>query len=165
MTNSKYHIEGSKEFASVAATCDRNQVESVPFFSFIYIFLSKICEIKCAMAKAFHEFCTKLPFCSFSLEWCCKLDCVIHVSVNVRTSRVYFFILLRQNVEWKMWYYLLFSAIILSQKLRHISFSLLKKYNDNNILEVIILKIIYNNLLEMSSQRILFCIFLAVTWA
>lgn len=31
-----------------AASCDRNQVESVPF---IYLRFSKICELKCAMTK------------------------------------------------------------------------------------------------------------------
>lgn len=62
-----YSGEGLWQFASVAATCDRNQVESVPFL-FTCVFLRAMWIKMCNDEKGFHEFCIKLSYCSF-LSW------------------------------------------------------------------------------------------------
>lgn len=52
-----------------------------------YYFVAK--DFKCAITKGLVDFFVRilsLPFCGFSSNDVVKLDCVIHVLVNVRTT-------------------------------------------------------------------------------
>ena len=110
--------------------CERHLVEQNMF-----TMKSKTTERKCEMATV-HVLWILYKVTNtavFSLEWCCKLDCVIHVSVNVRTTWVFLFFCL--NVEQNVILFAVFcNNIIISETKAHISLNC-KNYNYNNRIE------------------------------
>lgn len=128
-----YHERGLWKFASVAATCDRNQVESVPFVFFVclFFFSQRCVKIKRAMTKRVPWILYKVIILRFSLlndvvNWAVYY---MYLWMSVRPEFLFFFLLLLSKCWTRkkrntMWYYLLFSAIILlSQKQKHICLS------------------------------------------
>lgn len=111
------------------------------------------------------NFCTYtlVTILRFLFEWCCKTglcnSCSCECPYHLKSS---LFFILSKCLN-KTWYHFAVYRNNMSQTKAHISINY-EEYNVNNHRNNNKEDINYT-VIEMSSQRILFCIFLAVSWA